>query len=296
MRRTLASLALVLATIVLLLPRAGTPPVRAAVPEVTPPPAPAPLERPARRPLPPAALPTVPAAPAPSVTEGRISGVVVDAGGQPFACDAVTLGPAPDGRGVTPCDPDGGFRFAPLRPGRYHLFTADGARRAQVTLDLDAGETLDGVVLVLAPPDRARFPFRFVLRDERGPIEGIAVVFHDRGAGLATLDAAGAGMTSLPADVESVCFSVEGYLSRCVPASTRDPVRLERGQRVTGRVRDASGAPSAGLTVACGEDESVTDEDGRFTITCPRGSATLTLDDGLQVGLRPGQGEVEIVL
>jgi len=241
----------------------------------------------------------------------RIRGILIDgATGAPFVEESVYVGAVRRSRNsdyFTADMQDGGrFVLEDLSPGRYELF-AQGKQIPSVrghTVTVDAGETLDGVRIIV--PAGGTLRLRAVGFQECAPCDFNLTVKHHDGASrrYRTQQIAENGTWEWEftqrAGTWSILFSFKtlGFLQKTVELAAgdtaevvlrRDELDLFSGEvSVEGRLARADGSASAGTWLSFyGRDipghgrrtlEGKTDRDGRFNIP----------------GLRPGEWRVRV--
>jgi hypothetical protein len=304
-RRTLlaaGALALLLAVAVLLASRRGLGPSAPATAADEPAPAvaggaarerPLAIEPPVRLALP--ALPA--AAPEPGGSfEGRVVSSADQAG---IAGAELTFSRAGEATAVR-AGPDGAFRFAPPRPGRWTLAAASAPGflpfapewgHSPVLLDARPGARLRGVTVALAPA--VEYRGRVVDRAGR-PVAGAEVRVLGAAAGEAALlplrdryTSGAAGEFAFVAPEGAVLEARHaGYapgreaVDFAVRVSRRLTLTLSPGEArageasIAGRVEDAAGSPASGAVVVARSQEddgeparqSTADAEGRFEV------------------------------
>ncbi len=206
-------------------------------------------------------------------TTGALRGLVVDEGKRPIPGAEVQAGGIP-GEQVTPLlavtDKDGRFALETLPPTPVLEVAARGFARRVVPLDGAATQ-----VEVVLHPGR-RLAGRVVAAEDGSGLEGAVVegesaTWHGRvqsGAGGAF------AFEDAPAGEELALVAwAEGRVSKVTDEGGLDPIALDRGQRLAGRVVLPDGAPAAGAQVfvtAASQlmrpQRTLADGDGRFEV------------------------------
>lgn len=213
--------------------------------------------------------PVGPTAPA----TGALRGLVVDEGRRPIAGAEVQAGGVP-GEQVTPLlavtDKDGRFALEALPPTPVLEVAARGFARKVVPLDGEATQ----VEVVLFPG--RRLAGRVVAAEDGSGLEGAVVegesaTWHGKvhagpGGAFAFEDAPGGEELALVA-------WAEGRVSRVTDEGGLDPIALDRGRRLRGRVLLPDGGAAAGAQVFVTSASQLTrpqrtlaDGDGRFEV------------------------------
>jgi hypothetical protein len=220
----------------------------------------------------------------PARSAGALRGLVVDEARRPIAGAEVQAGGVP-GEQVTPLlaltDQDGRFALETLPPTPILEVAARGFARKVVPLDGASAQ----VEVVLLPG--RRLAGRVVAAEdgaglEGAVIEGESATWHGKvhsgaGGAFAFEDAAAGEELALVA-------WAEGRVSKVTDEGGLDPIALERGRRLHGRVLLPDGAPAAGAQVfvtAASQlmrpQRTLAGADGRFEVF------GLGADDGARV-------------
>ena len=244
------------------------------------------------------------------IAPGKITGTVVGSDGGRLLSGALVTLEGSDDFGLA--DPQGTFSLVEP-PGRYTV-TFDQAGYEPQTLppvDLAAGAVVDvGTVTLQVHP--ATISGTVVDAADGGPLSGVTVVASPelvgtggaiararrsvaglsaavaQGVVSATSDASGSFSLTLPPDTYTLTYSKAGFGERSTSgiavgagaSYAAGSIPLERLASVSGQVvRSTDGTPVAGatITVTGTLDVVSTEADGRFTISLPAGSPSLTI-------------------
>jgi hypothetical protein len=221
---------------------------------------------------------------------GELRGQVMRAKGGPvtsFTVNGVRFSD-PHGRFKVLTPPQGEFRVVVradgFAPNVFHVQGASGKKLQIPEITLGSGEHVLGEILD-AETEMPVTDARATLADP-AKLERLRFVRPER---LAPLGVSGAGgwyeLRQVPRGLLVLVVNHPDYLTEFVPVNTRDAlptVYLHRGGAIAGSVRDARGAPAAGVRVVALSEEAT---DG--------GEATADASGRFEMGrLRPGRYRV----
>jgi len=253
-------------------------------------------------------LAAVTAPPAPEVPPppGELRGQVTRKAGGPvtaFTVNGVRF-QDPQGRFKILTPPDGEFRVVVraegFAPNLFHVQGASGKKLQIPEITLGQGEHVLGEVLD-AETDLPVADARVTLADP-AKLERLRFVRPERVAPLGNTGPGGwYELRHVPRGPLVLVVSHPDYLPEFVPVNTRDrlpTVRLHRGGAIAGVVRDAKGAPVAGIRVIALSDdakdgaEASADSAGRFDLRKLRAGRYRVIAQAF--GLATDGGEVAV--
>jgi len=210
-----------------------------------------------------------------------LSGIVIDKNRAPAAGHPVGLD-SHDNTEYVDSGTDGRWRFDAVAPGPHQLSFHDGDRLVTRMIDVDGAHPMEGIELVVNPPDVVATLAGIVVDEADHPVEGVKVyarMYEPLRSDEATTDAAGHFTVKLPPER---AFHVSAWKDELVGETTiseverRAPLRIVVHRAVIeGDAFDHRGKPVANAQILESRMEVArSDAHGHFVVNGVRGEST----------------------